>query len=81
MCPDFDRLHGDWKDAHWKYSQALSPDASTVRVCPHPNCQISVIFSDFQETPSDAATVVLHLLSHIPKQQEPAIQDDEGAAR
>ena len=30
-CFDYDRLHAEWKDAHWKYTQALNPDASTVR--------------------------------------------------
>jgi hypothetical protein len=29
-CPDYDRLHAEWKAAHWKYIQTLNPDASTV---------------------------------------------------
>ena len=30
-CPDYDRLHAEWKDAHWKYIQALNPDVPSVR--------------------------------------------------
>lgn len=30
-CPEYDLLHAQWGDAHRKDSQALNPDASTVR--------------------------------------------------
>jgi hypothetical protein len=25
MCPEYDYLHAQWKDAHWKYAQTLNP--------------------------------------------------------